>query len=105
MSESAQSYSVKQPPRAGDADYGPVKLAFLALAVSLLLAETINFYHQHWQGWYNFDDYQFLEAARQLARSGLSRLPYLPNSSVGLDILYWSHHFPPISLCHSRQDF
>ena len=70
------------------------KLLFLLLGVSLVLVEASKTYLGYMTAFWGFDGYQFLEAARELALSGISRLSYLPNSSAGLDIVYWSHHFP-----------
>ena len=40
-----------------------------------------------------FDEYQYFEAANELIFSGISRLSYLPNSSVSFDIVDWGHLF------------
>ena len=68
------------------------KHIFILLLVLIAASEAIR---SHWLGvtrFHGFDSQLMLEAAQQMAATGVPRIGYWPNSSAGLDILYWSHH-------------
>ena len=72
-----------------------LKLSLTVLFLLFIIGEILKAYHGYMNIWFSFDGYQFLEAAREFVFSGISRLSYLPNSSAAMDVVYWSHHFPP----------
>jgi len=71
--------------------------AFIATfaIVFFLLVEFFRSYLVYAVGIFDFDRYQVFEATTSLLNQGFPSLSYLPNSSAGLDILYWSHLLLP----------
>ncbi len=68
------------------------KHLFFLLLVLVAASEAIR---SHWLGvtrFHGFDSQLLLEAAEQMAATSVPRIGYWPNSSAGLDIVYWSHH-------------
>lgn len=69
--------------------------AALALLALFALAQVTNYLEYHANRWYHFEEYQFFEAAREVAATGVPRLTTFPNSTAGLDVFLWSHDFTP----------
>jgi hypothetical protein len=72
-----------------------IKLSLTALLLLFIIGEILKAYYGYMNMLFSFDWYQFLEAARAFSLSGISRLSYLPNSSAAMDVIHWSHYFPP----------
>ncbi|MBF0626082.1 MAG: hypothetical protein HQL82_14905 [Magnetococcales bacterium] len=74
---------------------GFLAVLLLALAVGIVVLAAVEcFLFGNW----TFDNYQILLAARALRDSGIPQLEVMPQSIVGLDLLFWNHLLPVYSL-------
>ena len=75
----------------------PVLVGVLALALLGLeiVSEAASALRRYFTVSFDLDAYQFLEAARSISESGLGLVSYFPHSTVAIDVIYLTHHFPP----------
>lgn len=70
--------------------------SFLILIISISILGTISSFLT---GFLNFsfdlDLYQIISASNEISKKELGSINFFPNSSLGIDILFWPYIFPP----------
>ena len=69
-----------------------VAVALIALFLGTQVSTSLYDYATRW---YQTDEYQFLDVAREVASGRIAHLAMYPNSSAGLDIVYWDFFLQP----------
>src|SRR5262245_22416829 len=72
----------------------PLRRLLLFLFAFFVTSEILVTAYDYRTDWYHPDRYWFLDAAHEVVSTGVPRLPSLPNSSYGMDLIAWTHHFP-----------
>jgi len=70
--------------------------AFVALGLLAILAALGTTIIHLTESPFDFDRYQFFQIATAIIEDGRPYLKYTPNSSVGIDIFFWTHQIPPM---------
>jgi len=71
-----------------------LRISVAGLIVLAVLGTVLSLLKRNVTALIDIDANQLFEAGRELAITGLPRLDYFPASATGLDVLFWSHHFP-----------
>jgi hypothetical protein len=66
----------------------------VVLLAAFVASEILATIHDYFTEWYFTDAYWIQDSAEEIARTGINRIRFLPNSSYGIDILLWTHHLP-----------
>jgi hypothetical protein len=69
--------------------------AAVALLALFLVTQVSTSLYDYATRWYQTDEYQFLDVAREVASGRIAHLAMYPNSSAGLDLVYWDFFLQP----------